>query len=85
MLPLDSKDTAAETRASCGGSAEARSFRILRALVILRGGLTADSTGRTIPELKRGDQVSLQHPAAPDYNPGPLEARIIATFRYSVS
>ncbi len=29
-----------------------------RALVILRGGLTADSTGRTIPKLRRGDQVS---------------------------
>ncbi len=28
-----------------------------RALVILRGGLTADSTGRTIPELKRAAEV----------------------------
>ena len=33
-------------------SAEARSIPFpLRALVILRGGLTADSTGRTLPKL----------------------------------
>ncbi len=39
--------------------------------MILCDGLTADSTGRTIPELKRAAEVDLQHPDGPDHNPGP--------------
>ncbi len=58
-------NTAAEIQPSCGSSAKARMFpQVQRALVCLRDGLTADSTRRTLPELKRGDQT-LPRPAAP--------------------
>ncbi len=46
--------------------------------------LTADSTRRTIPELKRAAEVH-KHSDDPDHNPVTVEARIMATCRYSVS
>ena len=41
------RDTAAEIQPSCGSSARVRTFHLLRALVFLRDGLTADSPRRT--------------------------------------
>ena len=60
----------AETRASCGGSAKARTFGFLRALVFLRDGLTWDSTGRTIPNVS-GATRWLEHLAAPTIHQAP--------------
>ncbi len=48
----------------------ARSSGFPRALVCLRDGLTADSTRRTIPELKRAAEV-WHHSDDPDHPPGP--------------
>ncbi len=56
-----------------------------RALVFLRDGLTADSTGRTIPELKRAGRERVLNPTDPNHQPGSWGARPMATFRYSVS
>ena len=60
------------------------SHRWLRALVFLRDGLATDSTERILPEVRRAAEVPLNTPTTLTTT-RPQEARIMATFRYSVS
>ena len=53
-------------RQQCRGPRDMR----LRALVCLRDGLTADSTRRTVPELKRAAEV-FDHPDDPTIHQAP--------------
>ncbi len=54
-----------------------------RALVILCDGLTVDSTGRTLPEVRRAAEVH-KHPDDPDHQPELAPARQMASPFYHI-
>ncbi len=57
---------------------------LLRALVFLRDGLTTDSTGRILPEVRRAAEVHRNTPATLTIHQAHGEARIMATSFYHV-
>ncbi len=75
-LPEGPAAEAGSCRQQCQGP---QLVQPLRALVILRGGLTADSTRRTLPELKRPTGAR-ERPRRPGHQP-PGKGQIVATIR----
>ncbi len=67
---------------SCGSSAKARTRKALRVLVFLRDGLTTDSTGRILPEVRRAAEVFVP-PRRPYHSP-PVPGQIVASLFYHI-